>query len=415
MISALSAPARRPGSGRCSLASRPSAAGCSSASCRLRATGPLPLEPRPPQPLRVESTLPSWLAPGAKLTVTGWADANRRVSLVVGGRRVAKTTSGGLGRFVLTGRVPVAGRPLVEVVSRGKRVRTGVLLVRPVMLAAGGDVTPGEGVSEAIGQQGDAYPWSSVAPVLRRADIATVNLEGVISNRGVPAAGKEYHFRGGPGLLRGAARIAGIDVITVANNHSLDYGREAFLDTLAAARAARLRTIGGGATLDLARRPAILASGGLRIALLGYSDVRPPGFDAGPDWAGATRADPATIAADVAAARRRADLVVVWFHWGVELEQEPNSRQQGLAETALGAGASVVLGAHPHVLQPVTRQGRRLVAWSLGNFVFPAGSPGTTSTGVLLASLDAHGVTGFRLERATIHGFRPVLDVGSES
>ncbi len=354
--------------------------------------------------------LPPWLAPGAKLTVTGWAGAHERVSLVVGGRRVAVGTSGGLGRFVLTGRATAAGRRQVEVVSGGDRARAGRLLVRPVLLAAAGDVTPGEGVSETVADRGDAYPWSSVARVLRGADIATVNLEGVISDRGVPAAGKEYHFRGGPGLLRGAARVAGIDVLSVANNHSLDYGREAFLDTLAAASATGLRTVGGGATVDLARRPAILTAGGLRIALLGYSDVRPLGFDAGPDWAGTTRADPATIATDVAAAGRRADLVVVWFHWGVELAREPDSRQRSFADAALAAGATVVLGAHPHVLQPVTRQGRKLVAWSLGNFVFPSGAPETRRTGILLAALDAHGVAGFRLERATIHGFRPELD-----
>jgi poly-gamma-glutamate capsule biosynthesis protein CapA/YwtB (metallophosphatase superfamily) len=245
--------------------------------------------------------------------------------------------------------------------------------------------------------------------LLRAADIATVNLEGAISERGVAAANKQYHFRGGPALLRGAAHVAGIDLVTVANNHSLDFGRDAFLDTLSAAHDAGLKTVGGGATIDQARRPAMLEAGGLRIAVLGYSDVRPYGFDAGPDWAGTAPADPYAIAADVAA-RRRADLVVVWFHWGVELATSPNGQQQALADAALAAGASVVLGAHPHVLQPITRRGHKLVAWSLGNFVFPSGRPQTTSTGVLLASLDAHGVTGFRLARATIHGFRPELD-----
>jgi poly-gamma-glutamate synthesis protein (capsule biosynthesis protein) len=293
--------------------------------------------------------------------------------------------------------------------SGGRRLRAGRLLVRPLVLAAAGDVTPGEGVSATVDREGEAYPWTGVARVLRKADIATVNLEGAISERGVAAAGKEYHFRGGPGLLRGAAQVAGIDLVTVANNHSLDYGREAFLDTLAAAHAAGLKTVGGGATIDLARRPAILEAGGLRIAVLGYSDVRPLGFDAGPDWAGTAPADPYAIATDVAAARRRADLVVVWFHWGHELEQTPDGQQQALAAAALDAGASVVLGAHPHVLQPIARRGRTLVAWSLGNFVFPSGRPQTRSTGVLLTTLDAHGVTGFRLARATIHGFRPVL------
>ena len=183
-----------------------------------------------------------------------------------------------------------------------------------------------------------------------------------------------------------------------------------FLDTLTAAHAAGLKTVGGGATLDQARQPAMLHVGGLTIAVLGYTDVRPYGFDAGPDWAGAAPADPYMIATDVAAARRRADLVVVWFHWGAELEASPNSRQQELAAATLRAGASLVLGAHPHVLQPVMRRGHKLVAWSLGNFVVPSGQPQTANTGVLLTKLDADGVTGYRMVRATIHGFRPELN-----
>ena len=178
-------------------------------------------------------------------------------------------------------------------------------------------------------------------------------------------------------------------MLTVANNHSLDYGRDAF-STRSTPRRRGIRTVGGGA-VDAARRPVVLTAGGLRIALLGYSDVRPAGFDAGPGLAGTARADPAEIAADVAAARRRADLVVVWFHWGVELATSPNGQQQALADAALSAGASVVLGAHPHVLQPITREGHKLVAWSLGHFVFPSIGQGIARrrrSGILVASLE---------------------------
>src|SRR6185295_18213593 len=124
------------------------------------------------------------------------------------------------------------------------RLRVGRLLVRPIVVAAVGDVTPGEGVSEAVERHGIALPWASVAPVLRKADIATANLEGVVSGGGEPQPGRQYHFRGGPGLLAGAARIAGIDVVSVANNHAVDFGRDALLDTLAAARDAGVRTVG---------------------------------------------------------------------------------------------------------------------------------------------------------------------------
>jgi poly-gamma-glutamate synthesis protein (capsule biosynthesis protein) len=311
---------------------------------------------------------------------------------------------------VLTGVVAAAGRHRVEVASGGRRTPVGRLRVRAIRIAAVGDVTPGSGVAERVAEHGVAYPWSSVAPVLRGADLATANLEGVISSRGTAAPGKEFTFRGGPGLLVGAARIAGLDVLSVANNHSLDFGREAFLDTLGSARRIGLRTVGGGSTDATARRPAVVRVGGLRVAVLGYSDVRPLGFDAGPDWAGTARADPATIAADVRSARRAAELVVVWFHWGVELAAEPDARQRSLAAAALGAGAALVLGAHPHRLQPVERTGRRVVAWSLGNFVFASYRPETQRTGILLVDLDARGVVGARLRPATIDGVRPVLD-----
>ena len=292
----------------------------------------------------------------------------------------------------------------------GSRVALGTLLVRPIVLAAVGDVTPAEGVADSLASRGIAYPWRSVAHVLHAADIATGNLEGVISDAGVPVANKEFHLRGGPALLQGAATIAGIDVFTVANNHSLDYGPVAFLDTLRAAHGLGIATVGGGADLADARRPVILVRGGLRIAILGYSDIRPPGFDATADTPGTAPADPAEIAQDVEHARRIADLVVVWFHWGIELQTSPNARQEELAQVALASGADVVLGAHPHVLQPVERRGRTIIAWSLGNFVFPSHSAGTDSTGILLVRLAARGVTGSQFVPAHITGFQPVLD-----
>jgi poly-gamma-glutamate synthesis protein (capsule biosynthesis protein) len=143
--------------------------------------------------------------------------------------------------------------------------------------------------------------------------------------------------------------------------------------------------------------------------VLAYSDVRPLGFDAGEGRPGAAPAFAEYVDPDVRRARRSADVVIVYFHWGTELAREPDSRQKRLADLAFRAGATIVLGAHPHVLQPIQRGGSKLVAWSLGNFVFYASSPGTTSTGVLLAHLGAGGVIGQRLVPATIRGVRPVL------
>ena len=328
------------------------------------------VSPAKPVSVRMSSRLPAWLAPGAQLTVVGWTRGGVRVGLILNGRRVAVATAGPGGRFVLVGRVRDAGRVAVSVRAGGRAFSAGMLLVRPIRLAAVGDVTPGEGVSAAASSTvaAAAYPWAGVSKLLRSADLATANLEGAIARTGKPVPDKQYHFRGSTRFLRGAATAGGLDVVTVANNHSLDFGKPGLLATLAAVHAVHLRSIGGGANLARARQPVVVTVGGLRVALLGYTDIRPAGFDAGPTSAGAAPAEPSYVSADVARARKHADVVVVWFHWGVQSADKPDARQVLLARTALQAGASLVLGAHPHVLQPLKRSPHSLVAWSLGNF-----------------------------------------------
>ena len=358
----------------------------------------------------VTSMLPAWRAPGAPLSVRGRAAPGAQVELRVGAARRATEVAEPDGDFVFRIRAPSRpDRYPVTVASGGERTRAGSLRVRPVRLAAGGDVTLGDGVATAIRARGRRWPWRSVAPVLRAADVAVVNLETCVSTRGRPWPGKEFTFRGRPRWLRAAANFAGVDVGSLANNHSLDYGRLAFADTLAHAKRFGIRTIGGGANLADARRPAILRRGGLRLAFLGFSDVRPPGFDAGPGRSGATPALRRYIRKDVRAAARDADIVVVYFHWGIELDRTPSARQRMLARAALRAGATVVLGAHPHVLQPRERRGKRFVAWSLGNFVFAWNSRGTNRTGILRLGFGRTGVVSSRFLPARINWVQPRL------
>jgi poly-gamma-glutamate capsule biosynthesis protein CapA/YwtB (metallophosphatase superfamily) len=358
----------------------------------------------------VTSNLPAWRAPGAPLSVRGTAAPGATVALWLGATRRVVVVAEPNGDFAFRVRTPSEPRRYaVAVTSAGERTRAGSLRVRPVRLAAGGDVTLGDGVATAIRRYGRRWPWRSVAPVLRAADVSVVNLETCVSKRGRPWPGKEFTFRGRPRWLRTAANFAGIDVGSLANNHSLDYGRTAFADTLRNAARFGIHTIGGGANLARARRPAILSRGGLRLAFLGFSDVRPPGFDAGPHRSGATPARPRYVRADVRAAARKAHTVVVYFHWGIELDRTPSARQRRLARVALRAGATVVLGAHPHVLQPRERRGDRFVAWSLGNFVFAWNSPGTNRTGILRLGLGRKGVVSSRFLRARINWVQPRL------
>jgi hypothetical protein len=359
----------------------------------------------------VSSRLPAWVAPGVRVVVTGFAGGDRPVRVRLRGAVVARTTSGPLGRFHAGFAAPRPGRYAVTVMSDGRVTRVGVLTTRPVTLAAVGDVTSGEQVGASLATLGAAYPWTNVGALLRRADLATANLEGSVSTRGLPVPNKEFHFRGPPVLLRSAHRSGGLDVVTVANNHSGDYGSEALLDTVRYARSAGLLVVGGGGNAGAAVRPAIATIGGLRVAFVGFSDVNPAGFNAGLRTPGTAKADVAVVSAAIRGARHRADVVVCCFHWGTELHREPSMRQRELAAAALGAGAQVVLGAHPHVFGGVETAPRRsVVAWTLGNFVFPAISPSTARTGILMVSLDRRGVRGWRVVHATIHGFRPQLD-----
>jgi poly-gamma-glutamate capsule biosynthesis protein CapA/YwtB (metallophosphatase superfamily) len=360
-------------------------------------------------PLTVADRASGWRAPGVGVPVTGFAAAHESVVLRANGRVVAGTTSGRLGRYRFRFAALTPGRYRL-VVAAGERSRpAGTVVVRPVVLAAVGDITFGEQVGPAILARGARYPWQDVASTLRAADVTIGNLETSVSTRGIAAA-KEYTFRGPPHALEPMHDFAGFDVLTLANNHAVDYGRDALVDTLAHVRTAGIRPIGAGWNSVAARRPAILERGGLRIAFLGYSDVNPLGFIATAYAAGTAAADTAAISADVRAARRRADVVVCFFHWGTELHTQPDSRQQTFARACLAAGAKVVLGAHPHVLGSVARPtSRSIVAWTLGNFVFPS-SGQTARSAILRVSLDVNGVDSYRLVPVRIDGFRPRPD-----
>jgi poly-gamma-glutamate synthesis protein (capsule biosynthesis protein) len=370
--------------------------------------GALSARSRAPAVLRVDSHLPSWLAPGARVTVAGFAGADEPLVLRAGGSVLARTTSGPLGGFRFRFRAPEPGRYQLTVAAADRTAPGGSLVVRPLLLDAVGDITFGEQAGQAVLRYGGSYPWAAVAGPLRRADITAGNLETSIS-RGGEAASKRYAFRGPPQAIPPMRSVAGFDVLTLANNHSVDYGRGALLDTLRFVRAAGIQPVGAGANTAQAHRPALVSAGGIRVAFLGYSDVNPLGSPAGSATPGTARAESSAIAADVRAASRRADVVVCFFHWGTELRAEPESRQQAFAAACLAAGAEVVLGAHPHVFGPVVRPGTRtLVAWTLGNFVFPS-SGVTARTGILEVRLDARGVRGYRVQHALIDGFRPHL------
>jgi poly-gamma-glutamate synthesis protein (capsule biosynthesis protein) len=359
---------------------------------------------------------PSVVATGVPIVVRGQAQPG--VAVVLARRTatalvpVVRTTAGAAGAWVLR-YTPhrTAPRYRLVVTAAGAPPVQRTVRSRDVTLVAAGDVNLGDGVADVMAAKGTLYPWGGVAPTLRAADVAFANLECSVSLRGAPVE-KEFRFRGNPGALRRVVAFAGLDVLNLANNHVGDYGTPALLDTVRAVRSAGALPVGAGATLAAARRAQVVTRLGLRIAFVGFSDIGPPSFFAGASSPGTSFADDAGIAAAVRAAHRRADVVVATFHWGIERDVQEDARQRGFAAAALRAGADAVIGAHPHVLQPIRRRGRTLVAYSLGNFVWAAGSPAAARTGMLRLRLSTRGVEGSRLIPATIVGARPRVGRG---
>ena len=261
-----------------------------------------------------------------------------------------------------------------------------------------GDVMLGWEVGRKIVNKGPNAPWRHVQEFFDEADLVVANLECVISRLGEPWPTKLIHLRA-PLAAADSMVAAGVDVVSVANNHALDFGRAAFEDELARLNAAEIGYAGGGSDATEAHRPLVVEQGGLRIGFLGYvmpfsskTTFHTRDWEAGPNRAGLAIGTPDTVRADVTAAKEVADVVVVMVHGGLEYRSRPTDKQRNFAAAALDAGASLVLGHHPHVLQGYLRRDDRLVAFSLGNFVFDRFDGASNDSAILDVKVTAEGV-----------------------
>ena len=268
----------------------------------------------------------------------------------------------------------------------------------PVVLAFGGDVHF-EGTLESKLAAAPSRLLSPIEPVLDDADLAVVNLETAVTTRGKPAA-KRFIFRAPPAAFA-ALRGGGVDVASMANNHGLDYGEAGLRDSLAAAKRYRFPVIGIGLDGKRAYAPYRRTIKRQRIAVLAASQVLDDhlidAWTAGPGKPGlASAKDVPRLLQEVRKARRTSDTVVVFLHWGRELERCPTRDQRTLARQLVAAGADVVVGGHAHRLLGTGRKGKALVSYGLGNFVWYGTSALATQTGVLLVTVTGRRVDGYR-------------------
>jgi poly-gamma-glutamate synthesis protein (capsule biosynthesis protein) len=214
----------------------------------------------------------------------------------------------------------------------------------------------------------------AIAERLRAADIAMVNLETAVTRRGTPEP-KDFHFRTAPPALD-VLDQAGVDVVSLANNHAVDYGPVGLRDTLAAARRSPVPVIGIGADQEAAFRPYRVSLRGTDFSFFAANTKRErtsQAWSAGPGSPGiasAVAGRPRALGAAVRRADARGDVVVVYLHWGTELQECPGAKQQVTARFLARAGADVVVGTHAHVLLGSGWLGRTYVNYGLANFLW---------------------------------------------
>lgn len=211
-------------------------------------------------------------------------------------------------------------------------------------------------------------PFAGVANLFSQADIRIANLECVVATTGT-ALDKNFTFRAHPRTIPILAKY--VDAVSIANNHSGDFGPSAFAEMLGLLKQQQLPYFGGGYTLKQAHEPHIIHKNGYRIALLGYNEFMPRSFEASHELAGTAWSEDEQVIADIQAARlvHRADLVIPFMHWGWENEMKAGPRQRELARKMIDAGADAVIGGHPHVIQDTEEYKGKPIIYSLGNFM----------------------------------------------
>ncbi|TVZ02655.1 CapA family protein [Trebonia kvetii] len=281
-----------------------------------------------------------------------------------------------------------------------------------VTLAFAGDVHFTARTARLLSDPATAF--GPIATVLKLADFTALNLETSVTSRGTPQP-KTYHFRTVPAAFT-ALRDAGVSLVTMANNHVLDYGQVGLADTVAAAKAADFPYVGIGKNAAAAWAPYVTTVKGRKIAVIGVSQVAElasswVATDSRPGEANAI--DLRQTLAAVRAAKRLAPTVIVFMHWGTEGESCPDPNQLSLARQLAAAGASIIIGAHAHMLQGSGWLGHTFVAYGMGNFLWWENSY-STATGVLELTLHPHAPLTARFIPAVVSGTgQPIVEHGA--
>jgi poly-gamma-glutamate capsule biosynthesis protein CapA/YwtB (metallophosphatase superfamily) len=268
-----------------------------------------------------------------------------------------------------------------------------ILFVGDIVLDGG----PGKSIDSGID------PFAKFASIFQQADVRVGNLECVVATAG-HAAEKNFTFRAAPHTLPFLKKH--IDIVSLANNHSGDFGSAAFSEMLGLLDQHQIGRFGGGYNLQEAHQPYIIEKNGLRIALLGYNEFMPRSFEANTQSAGIAWSEDEQVVLDIKNARRnyKADIVIPMMHWGWENEMLAGARQRSLARIMIDAGADAVIGGHPHVIQDTEQYKGKPIIYSIGNFMIDAMDNEAQTLGwAVKLSIDQNGVKAWDTQTAKIN------------
>lgn len=263
-----------------------------------------------------------------------------------------------------------------------------------IVISFMGDVMMDSFIGDYIRDRGVDYPWEDVAPITRESDLAVINLETSVSTRGSTKKPEGYGFRSNPDSLQGLVN-SGIDIVSLANNHTLDFGEDSFYDTLESLNQYDIAYVGGGKNKQEAEQVRIIEKNGMKIGFLAFTSVIPWS-----SWEAQENKPGAAIYKDeykdkllqnIENASKTCDILTVIPHWGTEYAQVPREHQKELAHAMIDAGADIVIGHHPHVLQGIEFYKDKPILYSVGNFIFLKNDDLCGRTGIFKLTLDKEG------------------------
>lgn len=274
-----------------------------------------------------------------------------------------------------------------------------------------GDLLMDGSVRGQIDKNGRDYPWEMVKEYFQNDDITIGNLETSITNRDSKWADKLFNFRSDPKNLK-HMKDAGIDILTLANNHILDYGYDGLLDTIKHIDNAEIKRVGAGKNKEDAMKVAIMEKKGLKIGVLSASrivpDVKWYATNQRPGLVGAYDVHIEELLREVENAKKDVDLLILSIHWGVEKNPEAKEEDVKLAKRLIDGGVDIIMGHHPHVLQAIEIYKGKPIFYSLGNFVFGAIGELTSNTMIAQVNLVDGKMDNIKIIPFNIEAGRPV-------